>query len=279
MKHRVSNSISRREFLTTAAAGAAAIVAAPAVITASKTDTRIIVGEGDYKYEITHEWPRLPAPFTWQTTHNVAVDKSGNVYVIHEGVKELVDHPSIFVFDADGKYIRSFGKQFQGGGHGIEIRDEGGQEFLYVCAYQHLKTFAKLDLSGNTVWQKYAPMESGVYAAEEDTKPAKIWGQDRFMPTNFAFLDDGGFLLADGYGSFYIHRYDKNAKWVSCFGGAGPGEGKFNTPHGVWVDRRAGREPSIVVTDRANNTLQYFTMDGKYIETLKGYGLPANAET
>ena len=43
---------------------------------------------------------------------------------------------------------------------------------------------------------------------------------------------------ADGYGAFYIHRYDKNGKWLSCFGGNGGGEGKFNTPHGVWVDRR-----------------------------------------
>lgn len=59
----------------------------------------------------------------------------------------------------------------------------------------------------------------------------------------------------------------------------GGGEGKFNTPHGVWVDNRAGRESSIVVCDRANHALQYFTMDGKYKETLKGYGLPANCET
>ena len=99
------------------------------------------------------------------------------------------------------------------------------------------------------------------------------------MPTNFAFLDDGGFLLADGYGAFYIHRYDKDARWQSCFGGPGAGEGKFNTPHGIWVDRRAGRDPSIVVCDRANNTLQYFSMDGRYLQTLTGYGLPANAET
>ena len=48
---------------------------------------------------------------------------------------------------------------------------------------------------------------------------------------------------------------------------------------GIWVDRREGRDPSIVVCDRANNTLQYFTMDGKYLQTLTGYGLPANAET
>src|SRR5262249_6582004 len=82
------DSISRRQFLSAAAASAAAIAGAPAVITASKTDSKVIVGEGDYKYEIVHEWPQLPDKFTWQTTHNVAVDKAGNVYVIHEGRAE-----------------------------------------------------------------------------------------------------------------------------------------------------------------------------------------------
>src|SRR5438045_2130217 len=250
MKKPKKTTVSRRQFLSTTAAGTAAVLAAPTVWTAAKTDKPLIVGEGPHKFEVQHDWPQLPDKFTWQTTHNVAVDKAHNLYVIHEGQAKLTDHPSIFVFDPEGRYIRSFGQQFQGGGHGIEIRDEAGQEFLYVCAYQHLKTFAKLDLTGNTVWQKYAPMEAGVYAPEEDTKPAKIWGQDRFMPTNFAFLDDGGFLLADGYGAFYIHRYDKDGKWLSCFGGPGGGEGKFNTPHGVWVDRRAPREPAIVVCDR-----------------------------
>jgi hypothetical protein len=271
--------LSRRRFLTTAAAGSAALVAAPTVVTARKTDSPLVVGDGEYRYEVEHDWPRLPDKFTWQTTHNVAIDRSGCLYVIHEGKAELKDHPAIFVFDPEGAYIRSFGQQFQGGGHGIEIREEGGQEFLYVCAYQHLKTFAKLDLQGETVWQRYAPMESGVYAPDEDTRPTGRWGRDRFMPTNFAFLDDGGFLLADGYGAYYIHRYDRQGQWQSCFGGPGEGEGKFNTPHGIWVDRRAGREPSIVVCDRANHTLQYFTMDGKYLHTLRGYGLPANAET
>ena len=285
-----AESVSRRQFLstavvTTAAVTSAAILGAPMVSTASKTDKPLIVGEGEYQYEVQHEWPQLPEQFSWQTTHNVAVDKSGNLYVIHEGRADLKDHPSIFVFDSEGKYIRSFGAQFQGGGHGIEIREEGSQEFLYVCAYQHLKTFAKMDLKGGIVWQQYAPMESGVYAPGENTRPedrpepTKVWGSDRFLPTNFAFLEDGGFLLIDGYGASYVHRYDRNAKWVSCFGGVGEGEGKFATPHGVWVDQRAGRTPSIVVCDRAHHTLQYFTMEGKYLETLKGYGLPANAET
>ena len=279
MSRSPSKKFSRRKFITATAAGAAVVIAAPRIITAAKTDKPLIVGEGEHKFEVVHDWPQLPEKFTWQTTHNVAVDKSGCLYVIHEGRANLKDHPSIFVFDPEGKYIRSFGNQFQGGGHGIEIREEGGQEFLYACAYQALKTFAKMDLKGETVWQQYAPMESNVYVADEDTKRTAVWGRDRFLPTNFAFLDDGGFLLVDGYGAYYVHRYDKNGKWQSCFGGVGKGEGKFNLPHGIWVDKRPGRTPSIVVCDRANHTLQCFSMDGKYLETLKGYGLPANVDT
>jgi hypothetical protein len=103
MKSSVSASISRREFLTATATGAVAIVAAPAVITASKTDSKTIVGEGDYKYEIIHEWPQLPAPFTWQTTHNVAVDKGFTI----RGNKEKwlagnFVHPHDACFGQDG---------------------------------------------------------------------------------------------------------------------------------------------------------------------------------
>jgi hypothetical protein len=269
---------SRRSFLAASAAGALTI-AAPAVATPSRTYSEIIIGKGDFQYRVHHAWPQLPDQYSWQTTHNVAVDKAGNLYVIHEGRDTPDKHPTIFVFDPAGQFIRAFGSQFRGGGHGIEVRQEGNEEFLYVCAYQQVKSFAKLSLTGETVWQKYAPMQSGKYAVGEDTEPKKIWGRDRFMPTNFAFLDDGGFLLADGYGAFYIHRYDKDANWISCFGGAGAGEGTFKTPHGLWIDRRAGRESSIVVTDRANNTLQIFDMAGKYLQTLTGYGLPANVDT
>ena len=143
MTKQTTSSVSRRQFLATTAVGTAATLAAPAILTAKKSDSQIIVGEGDYKFEIVHDWPELPSQFTWQTTHNVAVDKAGNVYVIHEGREDMKDHPAIFVFDSEGKYIRSFGNQYQGGGHGIEVRQEGNEEFLYVCAYQHVKAFSK----------------------------------------------------------------------------------------------------------------------------------------
>ena len=272
------NNITRRRFLnTTTVAGTG--ISMPQLLLGQKSSKETIIGEGKHRFEVQHDWAKLPDKYSWQTTHNVAVDAEGLLYVIHEGHANKKDHPSIFVFDQKGKFVRAFGERFQGGGHGIEVRKEGTEEFLYVCSYQQVKSFAKLTLKGETVWENYAPMESGVYRRDEDKVRVKRWGRDAFMPTNFAFLDDGGFLLADGYGSFCIHRYDKDANWVSKFGGPGKGEGTFNTPHGIWIDRRSGRIPQIVVCDRAHHSLQYFTMDGKYIETLKGYGLPANIDS
>lgn len=264
----------RRRFL----AGTAAALAVPRVFTASKSSESLIIGTGAHRYEVLHNWAQLPARYSWQTTHNVAVDKDGLLYVIHEGRENLPDHPAIFVFDPEGRFVRAFGSQFQGGGHGLEVQTEGREQFLYVTGYQQLKNFAKLTLTGELVWEKRAPMESALYPQGEDTRPAKRWGRDAFMPTNYAFLPDGGFFLADGYGSYRIHRYDRNGRWVSMFGVPGEGAGQFNTPHGIGLDDRPGREPSVVVTDRANHRLQWFTLEGRHLKTLDGFILPANID-
>ena len=275
--------ISRRTF-TALAAGAVTVSSTPALARSRQVGTDIIVGAGTHTFRVNHRFPQLPDRFTWQTTHGVAIDAAGNLYVIHEGHKNKKDHPAIFVFDPAGTFIRAFGSEFQGGGHGIEVRKEGDAEFLYVCGYQGVKAFAKLTLDGEIVWFRKAPMESGVYAQGEDVSTTPSWNRQGFLPTNFAFLDDGGFLLADGYGSFAMHRYDKDAKWLSSFGGAGDGKGTFNTPHGIWIDRRPAadgtkREPTIVICDRAHNTLQTFALDGTYRDTVTGFGLPANLDT
>ena len=269
----------RRQFITKATASATTVLAMPQLLLANKNSKQIIIGEGEHQYEVQHNFAKLPAKYTWQTTHNVAVDAEGLIYIIHEGHQSLTDHPSIFVFDNKGKFVRAFGNQFQGGGHGIEVRKEGKEQFLYVCAYQNVKAFAKLTLKGETVWEKYAPMDSGVYRINEDKKRVKRWGRDAFMPTNFAFLNDGGFLLADGYGAWCVHRYDKEGNWLSKFGGPGKGKGTFNTPHGIWIDLRSGHDELVVVCDRGHHTLQYLTIKGKYLNTLTGYGLPANLDT
>ena len=136
--------------------------------------------------------------------------------------------------------------------------------------------FAKLSLKGEEVWRRHAPMESGKYAAGEDVDNHVYGKRDNFMPTNFCFLPDGGFLVADGYGSFWIHRYDKDANWKSCWGGPGEGDATFINPHGLWYDDRPGREPAVVVTDRDRHILKYFTPEGKYLSTVEGFLLPCH---
>ena len=282
---------SRRQFLSIGAAGMLALTAGgnvhaqkirkrlmrrrtPAVHTEKRGKPAVVVGKNEHRYEVQHDWPNLPDKFSWQTTHNVAVDSEGNLYVIQ---RDLVDHPAIFVFDPEGRYVRSFGSEFQGGGHGLEVREEPEGEFLYITGYQHLKNFAKYDLKGEKVWVKRAPMESGLYADGEHKAKTGTWGRNRFMPTNFAFLPDGGFMLADGYGTFTIHRFDADGKWLSSFGGPGKADGEFNLPHGLWLDDRQS-EPLVVVADRVNGRLQWFDLDGNHKETLDGFILPANCD-
>ena len=221
-------------------------------------DKNPVIGQGEHRYECFHGWGEVPSSIHWIETHGVAVDKAGLIYIKHRAGAHPAKSPdeaqdTIVVFDPDGKFVRSFGKEYHGGGHGIDIREENGQEFLYLSCMMDVRLVAKTDTKGEVVWIKQAPAEPHVY-----DKPGAP-----FAPTNVAFAPDGGFYVADGYGSNYIHQYDKDAKWVRTFGGTGDGPGQFKTPHGLWLDDRPGREPQLVVADRANARLQYLSLDGK----------------
>ncbi len=263
-----SPSVSRRQFLkTAAAAGSAALLSgvAPAFLGAEdKADSkRPIIGSGEHRYECHHGWGEVPSHLTWQTTHGVCVDAAGLVYIKHQGHG---DKPmdTILVFDPHGKFVRSFGKEYYPGGHGIDLRKESGTEYLYLSDV-HNRQVVKTTLAGEVVWKKGFPEEPGVYKKAEE-----------YRPTNVAFAPDGGFYIGDGYGSHYIHQYDAQARWVRTWGGAGTEKGRMQTPHGIWLDDRPGREPTIIVADRANARLQYFSLDGRHLSFVSDVLFPAH---
>jgi hypothetical protein len=228
---------------------------------------RVLVGTGEQTYECFHDWLTPPPDILWGDTQGVAQDSRGNIYVTHTVHPESTKKDAIVVFDKKGKFKTSWGSRFEGGGHGLEIRKEGRDEFIYHCDTKN-RLVVKTTLDGKVVWEKGAPPEPGVY---KDNAP--------FVPTNVAFSPNGDFYIADGYGSSWIHQYNIKGEWIRTFAGPGDEPGKTRTPHSIWVDGRPsktrGSEPLLVVTDRGNNRLQYFTLDGKHAGFVKeGMRLP-----
>jgi hypothetical protein len=50
----------------------------------------------------------------------------------------------------------------------------------------------------------------------------------------------------------------------------------MRTPHGQWLDDRSEGEPRVVIADRANARLQFFSLDGKPVEILQGVTDPGD---
>ncbi len=257
-------SISRRELL----AGAAAIALPPKLFfTKHAGEQNPMVGSGEHTYEVVHDWIVPPTGTAYGDTHGLAVDKSGRIYVAHTVHPSSTKPDAVVVFDQKGKFVESWGSEFAGGAHGLEIRSEGSEEFLYHCDTRR-RLVVKTDLRGKVIWQKGVPMESGVYKNEGG-----------WCPTNVTFLSGGDLFVADGYGSSYVHRYTKDGEYRGVVCKPGKAEGQVSCPHGLMVDRRDGNE-RLLIADRSNRRLQYFTLDGKHDSFVtEGMRLPCHLHT
>jgi YD repeat-containing protein len=212
-----------------------------------------VLGSGEHTYEAVHDWLTPPDTIRYGDTHGLAQDSRGRIYVAHTVHPESRSEDAVCVFAEDGTFLTSWGARFKGGAHGLDVRREAdGREYLYHCDTAHRRV-VKTTLDGQVLWDKGVPEESGAYR----------FGAP-FIPTNVAFGPDGGFYVADGYGSDWVHRFDAKGNHVSTFGGRGSDPGRLRQPHGLWLDDR-GPEPLLVVADRANKRLQYFTLDGRHV--------------
>ena len=263
----------RRTFLTAAGLATAAALPTPFIHASDKSGSKhAIVGEGEFQYECIHDWgmTNLPKAASYgNASHGVTIDANGLIYITHN----QGNPGSIFVFDPDGTFIKTMGDFHATGkksrGHGIDIREEDGEEFIYLAASDPKLGFAKISLNGEIAWRKELK--------ELSEETSKYEQGVRYRPTNTSFAPDGGYFLGDGYGSNWIHQYDKNDNFVRSIGGTGEKDGQFRTPHGQWLDDRDGT-PKLVVADRANKRLQWFDMEGRHLKTLGGFLFPADID-
>jgi hypothetical protein len=268
----------RREFL---AATVTAPVMSPILLNMQdKGGTKApVMGEGAHRYEATHDWGVLPPHIRWGNTHGVVEDSQGNIHIHHTVHATSESADSMVVFDRNGRFVRSWGREFRGVAHGLHLQKEGRDEFLYLTVNaanpkaspqpELHSVVVKATLKGEVVWKIQGPPDIEAYRPAADGTPA------RYNPTNLAIAPNGDVYVGDGYGSFFINQYNRSGEYIRTFGGRGSEPGQLNEPHGIWMDTRAAT-PVLVVADRRNNRLQRFTLDGKHIDFIPGFRLPCH---
>ena len=170
-------------------------------------------------------------------------------------------------FEADGKFIRSFGDGMFTRTHGLKIdRDDN----LWVT-----------DVTANIV-VKFSPQ--GETLLTIGTKgPAGEWNEStesrHFNEPNDVAIGRGGDIFVvqghtAGKGDPRVLKFDKTGKFLKSWGGPGTEPGKFQVAHGIAVDAKG----LLWVADRENQRIQVFDQDGKFVRELKYAGLPCGLQ-
>jgi len=174
----------------------------------------------------------LPDGWRFGRVSSVAVDAAGNVYAAQRGPHA----DPIVVFDAKGKYLRSWGKGLFSIPHGLRV-DRNGHVWVTDTGYHIVMEFTGDGTLVRTLGTKGKP------DATHDTFN---------KPTDVAFLANGDVLVTDGYGNSRVVKFSRDGKYLMEWGKRGKGPGEFDTPHVAVVDSHQ----NVYVSDRENERIQ-----------------------
>ncbi|MDA9843313.1 6-bladed beta-propeller [Flavobacteriaceae bacterium] len=245
----------RRKFLkqTVAAAGGLAVVPFQDIFVHRNTSKveNPIVGHGDFTYRVDKDWGiQDSSQFPVNDCHEMVLDKKNRIFM-------TTTHPknNILIYDRSGKILDSWGTDYPGA-HGLTIIEEGGEEFLFITDPETHKV-CKTTINGKKLLEFSAPKEV------KDYKEV-----NQFKPTETAVAPNGDIYIADGYGLDFIMQYDSKGNFIRHFGGKGKAENQFDCCHGITIDTRGGKAPTLLITSRTANCFKRFTLDGNHIETI-----------
>ena len=142
-------SLTRRSFLSTTATSSLVV---PALLSAKKSQSGpLVIGEGEHRYEVHHDWAKLPDKYTWQTTHNAAVDKTATFTPF---TKAVVTKPITRPFSSSIPMANSSVPSANNSRRRTRTGGTERRKRIPLCRrYQNVKAFAKLTLKGETVWE------------------------------------------------------------------------------------------------------------------------------
>jgi hypothetical protein len=102
-----------------------------------------------------------------------------------------------------------------------------------------------------------------------DAIPRRYWVESRFSSELGVLLSgmdvapNGDLYVTDGYSSDYVHRFDRQGRYLETFGGKAAPYG-FDILHKLAIDTRF--DPlRIIATDRLNNRVVHLSLDGRFL--------------
>ncbi|MGH9147619.1 MAG: peptidyl-alpha-hydroxyglycine alpha-amidating lyase family protein [Vicinamibacterales bacterium] len=205
---------------------------------------------------------KLPADVTMGAAASVAFDSKGHLYVLNRGPQPLAE------FDANGRFIRSFGEGLFVRTHGMDIDRDGNIWVTDVGSH----IVIKLSPQGQVLLTLGTRGEAG-----EWNEAAQVRRLNE--PNDVAIGRNGDIFVVQGHtpgakGDPRVLRFDRSGKLIHSWGGKGKDPGKFDVAHGLAIDARG----QLWVADRENQRIQVFDQDGKFIRELKYAGLPCGLD-
>jgi hypothetical protein len=171
------------------------------------------------------------------------------------------------VFEKDGRYVRSISAGL-GGGHGLEIFEDGGVEYLvHIDCGWHFKAEGWQPSAGQG---RVTLLTTDGKVVRKFPTPAELSGTEtKFMPCDVARTPAGTLLIADGYASNRVYEFTLEGKLVREWGGPTGDGATLSNAHGISIDAEDARGPMVWVPSREENKVKAFTLEGKHVETIE----------
>jgi len=225
----------------------------------------MLVGQGDFRYEVHDGWEQLPEGWHHGDVAGVATDAQDHVYVFNRS-----EHP-VIVYNRDGRFIKSWGEGIFTRPHGITIVDD-----LIYLADDSDHTVRKCTLDGEillTLGTLNQPSDTGYQGGGAGSLRSITHAAGPFnRPTRLTVAPTGDFYVSDGYGNSRIHHFSPDGSLLQSWGSTGTARGEFNLPHSVW----AHTDGRIFVCDRENDRIQIFSPEGEYLDAWTNVTRPAD---
>ena len=212
-----------------------------------------VMGSGDYRYEVTEEWAKLPQGWRFGVTTGVTIDSAGRVYICQQQ-----QDPPVVVFDTDGSYLSSWGSGLIVEPHTLYI----AQDDIVYLADRGAHVALKLTLEGTPLMElgtRGHPSDTG--CTEDEGEVLRAAGPFN-KPTRLFPSPSGDLYASDGYRNSRVHRFSADGALAQSWGTPGGAVGEIRVPHAVWVDKQG----LVYVCDRSNNRIQVFSATGDPVD-------------